>query len=1062
MPIPEVLQMQAFRDLGGRGAFGAYIDSDNATCWLFQYQAGGFARCSMSDGSVIFQGNIFGDSTTVLDYHADATPVWAQSGSFYYSVYHEVIYKLQLGASPLNSFGNGYLQTVATIDLTGLGGSVVIEGWAITSTTLLLADSDGQRLIALDTSANAILGVYAPGDGSTPLAAPFIDQFGVFWAVFAKPDKSANFVPWNPADGATGGVLNVNVTNVASVTLGTGAHGVKFATYAPGSHSVMLGNLVSMYTGQMTVISLTDFHRITFAEDNGQYLCSMPYDAPESAFQNGCIPNGTIAMPGDIPNGKQVGGIHNVFDPNTLEKLKTYNVTADILEEGFTVPVAVQPGRGSRAIATPFANMRYNQQLDRLLVTYQYQGSPAYSVKVGIIPIPGRSLGLMDVRNYCQAFGIFISGSMDQQRPAADWLNDLCDIGNCAPVWNGLQLNFIPRCEQSMIDNGATFTAPTSSGPLADLDDSVFIGKNGPPVIITRTRPADAYNILPIEHLNRADNYNHTITTIRDQGDILARGPIKANPKVLLWIQDQPTAIKVAWPLLRRQTLINRLAFAFTLPLSYCWLDPMDLVTITDIFCKLLGFPVRLVSTKETDLLELECTAEPFYFGAHVPTPQLPSSIPINTSFNQSAAPGSVNVPIIFEPVARLNEFQNQASLWIIVSGSDPNYGGNNVWMSTDGGATYGPSPVGTMNGNPIMGTVFSAPYPASPDPDATNHLFVDLGESAGVLQSFTTAQRDAFTPLCYIENGGAITVNGQNFLIPYEIVSYATANLISGNQYDITPTIRRGVFSTPSTFSHPVGSKFAFLDKNAVVQVKLDPALIGKTLFFKFTAFNQFASQEQGLPDVTAYSFTPTGQVGGSQLQNQQNAQGYTTTPAQLVFQGRAGGWPGQPTWTDPTKIYIVSPFTVNFASGPVQYSPASPQVIPGVPPEIIYVSIQDPSHTGSGTLFVDTTSTRFNTNGFTKVGQLFINDISTGGANSQVQGQRNIYTVLPVPDGVATAFLIQNGIPPGPYVDAYVNGILQTPGVNYTLTGNQVNFTSPPKGASTNVPADLIEIVF
>lgn len=678
-------------------------------------------------------------------------------------------------------------------------------------------------------------------------------------------------------------------------------------------------------------------------------------------------------------------------------------------------------------------------------------------------PVLTQSLGLMALRNYCQAYGIFISGAMDTQRPATDWLQDLCDIANAAPIWTGAKLNFIPRCEVSTVGNGAIYIAPTSSGPVIDLDDSVFISKNQPPVTIKRTRPADAYNILPIEHINRANQYSHEVTTVRDQGNIFKRGQIKATVKQLLFIHDQQTAVMVGWPLLRRQTLVERLEFKFILPKSLSWLDPYDLVTITDAFIGITKFPVRLTSLKETSNFELECTAEPYYYGAHAPTAQIPTSVPVNSSFNQSADPGSVNPPLIFEAVARLNQFQNQGAIWLTTSGSNPNYGGCAVFISTDGGATY-PTQIGAINGNPIMGAL-TADFPATTnDPDNADTLSVDLTQSAGALVNFTLAQMNAFVSLCWIENGGVVTApDGVTQLtIPYELIAYETANLVIGNQYNIVPPTRRGVYNTPMA-DHPAGSRFFFIDTGELIQYQLDPALIGKTLFFKFAAFNIFGQQEQTLDLCTPYAFTPTGQVGGSQVLS---ASSYSTSPASLVFQGKSGGWPGYPSFTDPTKIYIVAPFTANFASGAVQYaSPGGPVVIPTPVPTTLWVTIFDPGRTGSGTLFVDTDNHRWNTPGYTRVGTIFIVNISTGGGVAPPVGPtpRNIYQVTPAADSTTTLFTIVGPVPALiPYVDVYINGILQPTPSAYTLIGNQITFTSAPKGATTNVPADVIEVVF
>ena len=853
MPIitPTLVQMDAFAAIDGTGAFGVYLDQDQETCWVFQYRAGGFARCNLHDGSVVFQGNIFNNPAAMIDFHGQGTPFWAQDGETYYSAVSGTIYKLMVGASSPTSFGNGYLLTETTCPLTTLPGPITITGWTLANGYLVIADTGSNRMIAVNTETMHIVGAYS--NSGVPLSAPFQDVKGVFWCAFAMPDKSLSLVSWRPGAGAVSGVLKVATKNITTAVLNTSA-GISYVSYIPTAQSVILGNNTSTYTGQMVALSMLDFSRLAFKADDGKYFYSGTQDAPGSAMQVGAQPYGRFAIPGDSGNNTQVGGFANLINPTTFGVYEWYNVTDDIVANSLPIPTAVQPGRGAVAIPTPFAMMEYSIPLDRVLVTYGPQGSPAYWDKVGVGGPPASGPpGLTAIRNYCQAYGIFVSGAMETQNTASQWLTDLCDIANCYPVWNGSQLAFVPRCEVSAAGNGAIYIAPTASGPVAFLNDSVFIGNNQPPVTITRSRPADAFNVLPIEHTDRNIQYNTQTTTVRDQADIFRRGSIVSTPRQLMWIHDQATAAKVAWPLLRRSTIIERLEFAFTLPISYSWLDLADLVALLDVLLGLSNFPVRITDISENNNFELQCTAEPFYYGAHTPSAQTPSAIPVNAwTANQQSDPGSVNPPIIFEPVAHLNKFQNTSSLMIIVSGANPNYGGCNVHMSTDGGNTY--SQIGTFQGNPAMGLTFSADFPAIPDPDTTTDLFVDMTESAGMLSTFPSDQRDLFQSLCYVQGGTTS--------IPYELIAYANANLITGNQYDLPPTIRRGVYGSPVA-DHPIGSQFSFIDPKEMVDVPLNPSLIETQLFFKFTAFNVFLQSEQDLSNVVAYPFTPHG-IGG------------------------------------------------------------------------------------------------------------------------------------------------------------------------------------------------------
>lgn len=205
----------------------------------------------------------------------------------------------------------------------------------------------------------------------------------------------------------------------------------------------------------------------------------------------------------------------------------------------------------------------------------------------------------------------------------------------------------------------------------------------------------------------------------------------------------------------------------------------------------------------------------------------------------------------------------------ITVAGT--NYGGCIVEISTDGGASYnklGPNG-GVIQGNATTG-VSTADWPLHVDPDTTNDLAVDLTESLGSLNSFQVADEDNFVYPCYVAGGGGNP-------IPYELMSYALANLTAPNQYTLKATgggtnkLRRAVYAAPTPgtgVDHPTGSRFAFLDPNnpnaaGILRVPLDLTWIGKTLHFKFMSFNTMGGGLQSISSVVDYTFTPTGAAG-------------------------------------------------------------------------------------------------------------------------------------------------------------------------------------------------------
>jgi hypothetical protein len=307
-----------------------------------------------------------------------------------------------------------------------------------------------------------------------------------------------------------------------------------------------------------------------------------------------------------------------------------------------------------------------------------------------------------------------------------------------------------------------------------------------------------------------------------------------------------------------------------------------------------------------------------------------------------TATPTNVNAPIFIEPVLRLAN--NLSQLWVIVSDPDPNYGGCQVYLSTDGGNSY--NLVDTLTGNAITG-VTTADWPAAADPDTANNLALDLTESNEELSSYQIADEDNFTYPCYVAGGNAS--------IPYELMTYGVATLTATSKYTLQATgagnhLRRGVFGAPASgqgVDHPTGSRFAFLGPQApgILKLTMDARWIGQTMWFKFCAINAFGNGLQSQANVTPYSYTPIG-TGTATNPNSQN---YTQTPANAL---------SNPTATSIAMVAV----SVAFASNTVRYNARTFTIPAPSSPTTYYVTIADPSYlgdTGSGTNLTATCQT-------------------------------------------------------------------------------------------------------
>lgn len=438
---------------------------------------------------------------------------------------------------------------------------------------------------------------------------------------------------------------------------------------------------------------------------------------------------------------------------------------------------------------------------------------------------------LTQFSNYCVAMGIFVSPAFKDQKPAAEQITSVVEACNTAPVWSEGVLKFIPYGDSVVTGNSVTFTPNIT--PVYDLTDDDFLGSGVDPIECTRKQTSDAYNQVQIEFLNRANAYNPEIAEAKDQANIDIYGLRPNSPDQVHMVCDKTIAQTVVQTKLQRALYIRNV-YRFKLGWRFMRLEPMDIVTLTDSRLGLDKAQVRITEIEESEDGELDVIAEEFPFG--VATPALYSTQTAGGySVNFNSAPSNSNTPIIFEaPVAIAS---SGLEVWAAVCGG-ANWGGCEVWVSSDN-ATY--RRVGTIHGSARMGTLTNG-LNVGLDPDTINTLSVDLTESSGTLISGTTADADAHHTLCYVDG---------------ELMSYRDATLTAANKYNLG-YLRRGAYGT-TIGNHATGSAFARLD-DAIFVYPYSADQIGKTLYFKFPAFNIYAMGQQDLATATAYTHTIAG----------------------------------------------------------------------------------------------------------------------------------------------------------------------------------------------------------
>jgi hypothetical protein len=592
-------------------------------------------------------------------------------------------------------------------------------------------------------------------------------------------------------------------------------------------------------------------------------------------------------------------------------------------------------------------------------------------------PVP-RSFGnfvdddsLNIVRDQCRAYGLHGAMAMTSQKSASDWIKMLYESANAAPCYEGFKLYSRAYAEQSYAGNGAVYIAPTAPGPVAFLSDlnGDFI-KQGDDCVTVDTADRSALpNFYQMQCFSRTSNYNQITVSQPMSPAIALYGLNKADPIQHDDIQDVSVASAILGIHARRDQQGGDV-YNFQIQAKYDWLSLMDLVNLTDTQAGIINKDVRITDMEEQDDGSWICQAEPFIFAISAPISTVSTNPTPSGQNNTQASAGNVNTPVFFEPIPRFTS-NGGAELWIGVSSSSTIYGGCQVLISTDGGASY------QNAGDPISGSattgVSTADWPAASDPDTTNDLPLNLSESLGELSDYTATEENNFASPGYMAGGAGS--------IPYEIFSWGTALLTSANNFNLKATgsgnqLRRAAFGCPTVgagVDHPLGTRFLWLDPSSkgIMKIALPAQWIGTALKFKFLSFN---TQFGGLQDpstVTVYTYTPTGVA--------QSGLSYSQVPAIAL---------SQPTSTSIAMAGVV----VTFPTNSVKYNARTFTIAAPSSPTWYYVTIADPSYigdTGSGTTLTPTCSTSSSLVG--TVGNTFIGAILAlpgGGATTIIQG--------------------------------------------------------------------------
>lgn len=441
---------------------------------------------------------------------------------------------------------------------------------------------------------------------------------------------------------------------------------------------------------------------------------------------------------------------------------------------------------------------------------------------------------LAQFHSYCAAANFVASPAFVAQQPMAVILKDLARLGNSGVVWSDGKLKIIPYADTVV----GAFT-PDLTVQYALTFDDFLVDDGEDPIKIERKRQADSYNVVRVECLSRDNQYNISLVEAKDQGAIDLYGLRPMEQISAKAICEPVIGRKVAQAILQRELYVRNI-YTFRLGWKYARLEPMDIVSLTDVNLGLDQQAVRIISIEEDEYGTLELTAEELNIGQSTPG-SYGTQPGGNTPTPTNIPPGNAIAPVIFQPPLALSSTRPQ--IWLGSAGGQY-WGGAQVWVSTDD-TTF--QRVGTLPGPARIG-VLTANFPSGADPDVTNTLSINLSVSNGVLTSAANEVADSLGTLSYVSGA-----NG-------EMLSYTVANLTGNYAYDLTTYIQRAQGGS-AIEPHLVGDDFMRLD-SAIGKFDVPPALFGTTIFIKLLSYNTTGGSLQSLADVTSYPFNVAAQV--------------------------------------------------------------------------------------------------------------------------------------------------------------------------------------------------------
>lgn len=508
--------------------------------------------------------------------------------------------------------------------------------------------------------------------------------------------------------------------------------------------------------------------------------------------------------------------------------------------------------------------------------------------------------------------GLYLSHAIQNQSTVASVGGRWLEAFQVAAYFSEGMLKLKPFGDQTL----GSFT-PDLTVRASFTDSDYIAAKGSDPVTVVRKPWADAYNRVQVGYSNRANSYNDDVVYEDDPASINLSGQRTEPQQSFNFIKTWQIASAVANMRLKRSVLVRN-TYRFKVPITFEYLEPMDIVTISDSRLGLDSLTVRIISVQYDTKNGMSITAEEFPGNGYaMPTVNPKANSPWLHPNAGTTIPGTTTFYALAVPYA--NSSQVGTRFHFYATSDNPTWGGAQVYMSLDG-SNYSlvanlvmPSRIGTLNSALPAVTPNPVP-PLNTTLDTANTLGISLATTSAVVNTSGAALWSpdtdypegafvAYDSLLWAatngNQGSMPTMSNKNWqhissatagespissvsqtvaenlgtvgaivsagLSP-EFLSYENVALGSGpNTYKLT-NLYRGAFRT-AIESHAAGDVFLRL-QDATGTYDLPSNLSsGQTVYFRCVGVNSLGATNQVVDNATPIEFVIGGPNTSSEL---------------------------------------------------------------------------------------------------------------------------------------------------------------------------------------------------